>query len=462
MENSRGTLPSPSPRTAPGSFWDVLNPAERQTFMSLARERTFAGGATLMREGEPADHVIVILSGWTRISVRDNGRERVLAERGPGQLVGERAALQVSVRSASVVALETVQGLVMRTDNFAAFLGAHSDVLSIVEGQVYERLTQESAPLTPSGPRPAPVERTVPVDRAAPGGADLALTASYPAPSPAARPLIGQPHAFHGENCTVVLTDVVGFGSRIRNDDDRLIIRKSLLEMTWTALGELRERCYCEDRGDGILLIAPADIPTVGILRCLLGALPGALKRHNRTYGPCVQIQLRLASDVGPVTSDDLGVHGEAIIRAARLLEAAALKKAMVRDRANLGVVASAFVYDTAIGQSGGPIDPDGYARIHVHVKETTQQAWMKITDPAPPDDCLPSPSGFRQLPRRVPSTCQAAGRAGGQLPAKPSPAVCAGVGAEDPRPGPGAHPRARCPRPGPGVRRRSGLRPAS
>ena len=37
--------------------------------MSLARKRTFAGGATLMREGEPANHVIVILSGWTRITV---------------------------------------------------------------------------------------------------------------------------------------------------------------------------------------------------------------------------------------------------------------------------------------------------------------------------------------------------------------------------------------------------------
>ena len=419
MGNSRGPLPPRSPRTAPESFWDALNRAERQTFISLARERTFAGGATLMREGEPADHVIVILSGWTRISVQDHGRERVIAERGPGQLVGERAALQVSVRSALVVALETVKGLVMRTDDFAAFLGAHSDVLSIVEGQVYERLTEESVPRTPGGASPTPVDRT------APGEVALGRTASYPARPSAARPLIGQPHAFHGENCTVVLTDVVGFGSRSRNDDDRLIIRKSLLEMTWTALGELRERCYCEDRGDGILLIAPADIPTVGILRTLFDALPNALKRHNRTYGPCVQIQLRLASDVGPVTSDDLGVQGEAIIRAARLLEAPALKRAMVRDRADLGIVASGFVYDTAIGQSGGPIDSAGYVRIHVHVKETTQQAWMKIINPAPPDDCLPSPCDFRQLPRRVLSTCQAAGRAGGQLPANP-PRRCA------------------------------------
>ena len=70
-----------------------------------------------------------------------------------------------------------------------------------------------------------------------------------------------------------------------------------------------------------------------------------------------------MSSDVGPVTSDDLGVQGEVIIRAARLLEAAALRKAMVRDRANLGVVVSPFVFDTAIGQPGGPIDSAGFCQ---------------------------------------------------------------------------------------------------
>lgn len=152
MENSADASTSQPPSLAPGSFWGSLNAAERGGFMSLARKRTFAGGATLMREGEPASHVVVILSGWTRIIVHDKGRERVIAERGPGQLIGERAALRVSVRSATVVALETVQGLVMRTADFADFISAHQGVLSIVEGQVYERLTEESVRLASSGP----------------------------------------------------------------------------------------------------------------------------------------------------------------------------------------------------------------------------------------------------------------------------------------------------------------------
>lgn len=100
-------------------FWEALNPMERDAFRLFAFSRTFAAGARLMREGDQSDYVIVILSGKTKICVEEHGRERVLAVRGPGQLVGERGALQISVRSASVIALETVQALIARTDSLA-------------------------------------------------------------------------------------------------------------------------------------------------------------------------------------------------------------------------------------------------------------------------------------------------------------------------------------------------------
>lgn len=422
MNNSTGSQFSQPPQSSSVGFWGALSAAERQAFMLLARERTFAGGATLMREGEPGTHVIVILSGWTRITVHDKGRERVIAERGPGQLIGERAALHVSVRSATVVALEMVRGLVMKTADFADFVSAHQSVLGIVEGQVYGRLTEESARLAP---RQAREDLIVPV-RDIPAGHRPGLAVG--------KPLSELQQLFHGENCMVVLTDVVGFGAHIRNDDDRLIIRKSLHAMMGTALGEIAARCYCEDRGDGLLLIAPASIPTVDVLQPLLDGLPRALKRHNRTYGPCVQIQLRMSSDVGPVTSDDLGVQGEVIIRAARLLEAAALRKSVVRDRANLGVVVSPFIFDTVIRRPGGLIDSAGFARIHVHVKETSQQAWMKLLDPAPAEV---GPVACLWRSRRRPATappctqhlpgCWARGRA---VTGEPAPAVRAGAGA--------------------------------
>ena len=123
-------------------FLNSLAPAEREAFMAVAMDESFPRGAQLMIEGEQANYVMVILSGWTRITVRDNGEDRVLAERGPGQLVGERAALRQNVRSATVTALNEVTVLVMKTADFASFISAHPRVLEVVENQIYDRLIE--------------------------------------------------------------------------------------------------------------------------------------------------------------------------------------------------------------------------------------------------------------------------------------------------------------------------------
>ncbi len=75
-----------------------------------------------MEEGERADHVMVILGGRVEIRVDENDGERVVAVRGLGQLVGERAALKVGVRSATVVALESVWALVGADQGFRGLL----------------------------------------------------------------------------------------------------------------------------------------------------------------------------------------------------------------------------------------------------------------------------------------------------------------------------------------------------
>jgi len=100
------------------TFWEALDPAEREVLTAVAVSQTFTAGQTLMREGDQADHVMVIIEGRTEVSVDENGWERTLAERGPGELVGERGGLQVRIRSASVIALEAVRVLTVRTGDF--------------------------------------------------------------------------------------------------------------------------------------------------------------------------------------------------------------------------------------------------------------------------------------------------------------------------------------------------------
>ena len=288
----------------------------------------------------------MILSGRTKICIEENGCERVLAERGPGQLVGERGALQVSVRSASVVALETVQALVVRTGDFAAFISAHPMVLKIVESQLYERLSEHQGGYGPN---------------------DFHLPADRP---------IKRPQVLNGENCTVILSDVTGFGARTRTDEDRRVIREALFSITHAVLQGIPDVWSWDDRGDGLLIVVPPSVPTAKIVEHLHRALPVALEAHNRAYHDSARIQLRVAVNVGPVTSDSMGVSGEAIIVTARLIEAPPFKKAMDTSEACLGVIASTFIYETAIRHFRGLT---GYSQVQVDVKESSVTAYMKL-----------------------------------------------------------------------------------
>jgi Cyclic nucleotide-binding domain len=330
----------------PVVFWQALNAVEREVFRSFADGRSFAAGARLIQEGDRTDHVFVILSGSTEIRIEKYGVERVVAIRGPGQLVGERAALQISVRSASVVAVDTVQALVARIRDFAAFISGHPRVLDIIERQAHDRYGVDALG----------------------GGASGPITTGRPT----------QPQVLAGENCTVMLSDVVGFGADWRNDEDRRMIREALFSMTHTVLGDLPDAWWWDDRGDGLLTVVLPSVPTARVVGHLHKELPAAIEEHNRVCPDSARIQLRVAINVGPVTSDRMGVSGVAIIVAARLVEALVFKDAMNESGASLGIIASPFVYNSVIRH--GPY-LEGYSKIPVQVKEFRAPAWMKLFD---------------------------------------------------------------------------------
>jgi CRP-like cAMP-binding protein len=341
----------PGPHSPAAGFWDILDPVEREALRSVASWRTFAAGARIMEEGERADHVMVILGGQVEIRVEENGSERAVAVRGLGQLVGERAALRVSVRSATVVALEMVWALVVHTKDFAAFLSTHPRVLDVVQNQQYQRGTS-----TVSQPR------------------DM-HSAEYSAK---------RPQRLNGENCTVFLTDVVDFGARTRTDGDRLLIREALFKMTQKAMRGFPD-AQSEDRGDGFLTVVPPNTSTARVLNQLMNEVPAALELHNGTQAEQARFKLRLAVNVGPVVSHMNGVSGEAIIVAARLVEAQDFKDALAGSTASLGVIASPFVYETVLRHGSDPHEVASYSQVPVEVKETDTTAWMKLfTTPGP------------------------------------------------------------------------------
>jgi len=90
--------------------------------------RALPAGAILIREGDPADALFVILHGKVKIFLNDaNGKEFVVDVRSSGQYVGEMM-LDDKPRSASVATLEPSEFAVIPRAEFRALLLAHPEV----------------------------------------------------------------------------------------------------------------------------------------------------------------------------------------------------------------------------------------------------------------------------------------------------------------------------------------------
>ena len=124
--------------TAP-NVWTALTPADQADLVSAAEKQTFQAGTALMHEGEPAESVMIILDGLTKVYGREGNRDRAVAERGPGDFVGESGRPPSGVRSATVIAIEPVLALVMKTEDYAIFVGEHFDVPDVVKRHVKDR-----------------------------------------------------------------------------------------------------------------------------------------------------------------------------------------------------------------------------------------------------------------------------------------------------------------------------------
>lgn len=109
-----------------GGFLANLDPADADALVKRGSVRGFARGRALMHEGQVPDRVLLLRSGLVKVyRTTPTGKEVVLAVRGTGELVGELAAIDDSPHSASIVALERVEALVVSTGAFRRFLTDH-------------------------------------------------------------------------------------------------------------------------------------------------------------------------------------------------------------------------------------------------------------------------------------------------------------------------------------------------
>lgn len=87
------------------SLLGVLSPQARQELLTLGAPKRVEAGEVLLSEGAHDRHMLLLLSGFAKVTARvENGETSLLAVRVGGDTVGEMAAMDGSPRSATVTA----------------------------------------------------------------------------------------------------------------------------------------------------------------------------------------------------------------------------------------------------------------------------------------------------------------------------------------------------------------------
>jgi CRP/FNR family transcriptional regulator, cyclic AMP receptor protein len=104
-------------------FLERIPAEDAAELRSRAATRSFRAGQALMHELQLGEELMIVLSGVLKVtSTTAEGKEVVLGFRGPGELVGEMAALDEAPRSGSVVAMEPGEALVLAAGQFRALV----------------------------------------------------------------------------------------------------------------------------------------------------------------------------------------------------------------------------------------------------------------------------------------------------------------------------------------------------
>ncbi|MFD9907770.1 Crp/Fnr family transcriptional regulator [Streptomyces sp. NPDC059063] len=124
------------------AFAQALTAQEHESVMAIGTPKRYPADAHLLTEGDRSSHVVIVLRGWVTVSVAtDRGATRlILGLRGPGELLGEMAALDRHPRSATVRALGPIEAQLISGDAFRRFLALHPRVSGLVIRQLTFRL----------------------------------------------------------------------------------------------------------------------------------------------------------------------------------------------------------------------------------------------------------------------------------------------------------------------------------
>jgi CRP-like cAMP-binding protein len=118
-------------------FFAELRDEDLENVVAVGRRARFDAGTAIFEQGDAGDAMYVVISGRAQVDV--GGRFHNLD---PGSFFGEMALLRKAKRSATVRAVEPVEALVIRADDFRDFLLGHPSVSVTMLGALADRLSE--------------------------------------------------------------------------------------------------------------------------------------------------------------------------------------------------------------------------------------------------------------------------------------------------------------------------------
>jgi isoamylase len=183
---------------------------------------------------------------------------------------------------------------------------------------------------------------------------------------------------------SIMIVDVENFGDPARTNAHQLAIRDGMYKVLRQSFARARislRKCVVEDRGDGVLILVPPEVPKSWLVTRLPARLAAMLTQHNAMCPVQERIRLRMALDAGEVHRDAHGYTGVSLNRAFRLVEAP-VSRATLRDSSGVvALIVSGWFYDEVVRHHAAA-GPSRFRQVRVVIKEIDTAAWVRVLEP--------------------------------------------------------------------------------
>lgn len=198
---------------------------------------------------------------------------------------------------------------------------------------------------------------------------------------------------------TVISSDVVGSSGERRRQSHLDSAHDTVLDMAFSAAkaaGHPLASAFRRTDGDSATMVIGAEVSRSWILAdFVLREIAIALADVNRVAGEQYQLRLRTAVDFGEVVLNPPHVQGDAVVGAARLRDAPALREAMSGSpEARLGLIISDRFYREVVMHGERGLEAGAFQEVEVKVKTFSERGWVHLPEvAAKPVPSTPAPT---------------------------------------------------------------------